>query len=54
MIEIMGDDFPRHQKLLTKELRDKLPELYSGEKEGLEAKALVKFFTPSSDWTWVR
>jgi hypothetical protein len=51
MIE-RGGKYPRHQKLLTKELRDKLPELYSGEKVGLEAKALVKFFTPSGSWTW--
>jgi hypothetical protein len=30
----------------------KLPALYSGETLGLDAKALVKFFTPDSDWTW--
>jgi len=38
--------------LLTKELRTKLPKLYSQEDKGLDAKALVKFFTPYSSWTW--
>ena len=36
--------------LLTKELRRKLPPLYSQENIGLEAKAVVKFFTPWSNW----
>ncbi len=39
-------------QLLTKELRQKLPPLYSGEEKGLQAVALVKFFTPDSGWTW--
>jgi len=39
-------------QLLTKELRKKLPPLYSGEEKGVEALALVKFFTPDSGWTW--
>ena len=39
-------------KLLTEELRKKLPPLYSGEEKGLESLAIVKFFTPSSNWTW--
>jgi hypothetical protein len=52
MIEIRGDDFPRRQKLSTQELREKLPDLYIGEKDGLVAKALVKFFTPSGNWSW--
>lgn len=34
------------------ELREKLPPLYSGEELGLMAQALVKFFTPDSNWTW--
>ncbi len=51
MVEREGN-YPRRQRLLIKEIRDKLPELYSCEKEGLEAKALVKFFTPSGNWTW--
>ncbi len=39
-------------KLLTKEVLKKLPELYSQEEKGLEAVAVVKFFTPDSSWTW--
>lgn len=39
-------------QLLTKELRRKLPPLYSGEEKGLEALALAKFFTPDNGWTW--
>ena len=39
-------------KLLDQETRSKLPTLYSGEQQGVEARALVKFFTPDSNWTW--
>ena len=39
-------------KLLTKEILEKLPKLYSQEEKGLEAIAIVKFFTPDSNWTW--
>lgn len=38
--------------LLPKEIRSKLPALYAGEELGLDALALVKFFTPDSNWTW--
>jgi len=38
--------------LLPDEIRAQLPPLYSGEAQGLEANALVKFFTPDSSWTW--
>ncbi|HMN11530.1 MAG TPA: DUF2958 domain-containing protein [Bellilinea sp.] len=38
--------------LLPDEIRAQLPPLYSGEEQGLEARALVKFFTPDSNWTW--
>ena len=38
--------------LLTKANRNDLPELYANEEIGLEAKAVVKFFTPDSSWTW--
>lgn len=38
-------------KLLTKELRKQLPQLYATEKE--EDKLLIcKFFTPDANWTW--
>jgi len=39
-------------KLLTKEIRKKLPPLYSQEAKGGKAVAYVKYFTPSSSWTW--
>ena len=38
--------------LLTKEVLTKLPKLYTQEEKGLEAVAVVKFFTPDSSWTW--
>ena len=39
-------------KLLTKEIREKLPALYSQEHLGSKAVAVVKFFTPWTGWTW--
>jgi hypothetical protein len=39
-------------KLLTQEVRKKLPPLYSQEKLGGNAIVYVKFFTPDSNWTW--
>jgi hypothetical protein len=38
-------------ELLDPETREKLPELYSGEEQGVDAKAVVKFFTPDSNIT---
>ena len=43
---------PTGKNLLDPESREKLPPLYSGEELGLMAMALVKFFTPDSNWTW--
>ena len=42
----------RGMKLLTQELRQKLPPVYT--QEGKHGKSVVytKFFTPDSDWTW--
>lgn len=42
----------RHVELLPKDMREALPELYANETLGLQALALVKFFTPDSSWTW--
>ena len=42
----------RGMKLLTKEIRKKLPPLYAQDGKGGKAVAYVKFFTPSSSWTW--
>lgn len=39
-------------KLLTAALRKKLPKLYTQEKLGQDAIAVVKFFTPWTSWTW--
>ena len=38
-------------KLLTNELKNELPKLYSNENEN-DPKAIAKFFTPDSNWTW--
>ncbi len=38
-------------KLLTKQLREALPPLYTNENE-TDPKAIAKFFTPFSNWTW--
>lgn len=40
------------QSLLDAESRSNLPPLYSNEQLGLTALAPVKFFHPSSSWTW--
>jgi len=43
----------RKHKLLTKAIEKKLPALYATENVPLEQKvAVVKFFTPDSNWTW--
>ena len=39
-------------KLVTKEVKTKLPQLYSQEDKGGKAIAHVKFFTPDANWTW--
>jgi hypothetical protein len=39
-------------KLITKEVLRRLPPLGSQEEKGLEAVAVVKFFTPDASWTW--
>ena len=42
----------RGMKLLTKKIRKQLPPLYSQDAKGGKAIVYVKFFTPSSSWTW--
>jgi Protein of unknown function (DUF2958) len=42
----------RGHQLLPQDIRDQMPPLYSGEALGLEALAIVKLFTPRSNWTW--
>jgi hypothetical protein len=52
MPEITGEKYPRRQRLLDQDSRQKLPKLYSQEQKGLGAQAVVKFFTPDSNWAW--
>jgi hypothetical protein len=40
-----------YQKLLTKEILKKLPKLYATQ-EQKDPSAIVKFFTPWTNWTW--
>ncbi len=42
----------RGMKLLTEEIRGKLPPLYSQESKGGKAVVYTRYFTPSSNWTW--
>ena len=43
----------RKHLLLTQEIRDTLPPLYDSEKHPeKESIAVVKFFSPYSQWTW--
>ena len=42
----------RRMKLITREIRVKLPPLYAQEKLGAKAIAYLKLFTPDSGWTW--
>jgi hypothetical protein len=40
-------------KLLTKELRNKFPKLYTNEnKDAKDVKIIAKFFCPWNNWTW--
>ena len=39
-------------KLLTEEIKKKLPKLYEQDGKGYNAIAYVKFFTPDSNWSW--
>jgi hypothetical protein len=39
-------------KLLTEELRRKLPAIKGQEEKGVEALAFAKFFMPGSHWVW--
>ena len=42
----------RGMKLLTQEIRRKLPPLYSQDEKGGNAVAHLKLFTPDSNWSW--
>ena len=42
----------RGMKLLPQTIRRKLPPLYAQDGKGGKAIAHIKYFTPSSSWTW--
>ena len=47
------EPYQHHREpLLDQASRERLPKLYANEEIGLNALAQVKFFTPSSNWTW--
>lgn len=50
--KVVANDRIRGMKLLPKEIREQLPALYAQDGKGGKAVAYVKFFTPSSSWTW--
>ena len=50
--KVMANDKLRGMKLLPQEICDTLPDLYAQDGKGGKAVAYVKYFTPSSSWTW--
>ncbi len=50
--KVLANDKIRGMKLLPKEIREILPPLYSQDGKGGKAVVYVKYFTPSSSWTW--
>jgi hypothetical protein len=50
--KVIANDKLRGMKLLPQEIREKLPSLYSQDGKGGKAVVYVKYFTPSSSWTW--
>ena len=51
--KVVANDKLRGMKLLPKEIREQLPPLYSQDGKGGKAVVYVKYFTPSSNWTWL-
>ena len=47
-----GRQLQRGHKLFPDEIRSQLPKLYESEELGLAVNAMVKFFTPDSNWSW--
>ena len=52
-VQVRGNETKRGHKLLTEELRRQIPPLYSQDGKGGKAIAYCKFFTPSSNFTWI-
>ena len=51
--KVVTNDKIRGMKLLPKEIREQLPPLYSQDGKGGKAVVYTKYFTPSSNWTWL-
>jgi hypothetical protein len=51
--KVIANNKIRGMKLLTKEIREQLPPLYAQDGKGGKAIVYVKYFTPSSNWTWL-
>lgn len=51
--KVLANDKIRGMKLLPKKIREQLPPLYSQDGKGGKAVVYVKYFTPSSNWTWL-
>ena len=51
--KVIANDKIRGMKLLPKDIREKLPALYSQDGKGGKAVVYTKYFTPSSNWTWM-
>jgi hypothetical protein len=51
--KVIANNQIRGMKLLTKEIREQLPPLYAQDGKGGKAVVYVKYFTPSSNWTWL-
>ena len=50
--KVIANDKIRGMKLLPKEVREALPDLYAQDGKGGKTVAYVKYFTTSSSWTW--
>lgn len=50
--KVIANDKIRGMKLLPEDVRETLPDLYSQDSKGGKAVVYVKFFLPSSSWTW--
>ena len=50
--KVIANDNIRGMKLFPKEIRETLPDLYAQDGKGGKAVVNVKFFAPSSSWTW--
>jgi len=51
--KVIANDKIRGMKLLPKEIREQLPPLYAQDGKGGKAIVYTKYFTPSSNWTWL-